>query len=112
MKKQLISVPEATTVYVYSDAVHMGASFRKLSALVKDQLGDDPSTGALYVFLNKRSTYVKVLFWQHGGFCILAKKLDAGAFELPAGKSTIRIADLVGALNRVKVAQKALKKAA
>jgi transposase len=45
---------------------------------------DNPQTGHLYVFLGKRRSLVKILFWDRSGYCIFAKKLEKGLFHLPA----------------------------
>jgi transposase len=51
-------------------------------------LGEDPQSGALYVFVGKRPTRVKVLWWDRNGFCLLAKRLHRALFRMPAGKVT------------------------
>jgi len=58
----------------------MRKSFRGLIGLVKTQLKEDPLSGHLFVFVNKRKTYIKVLYYSDGGFCIWMKKLTQGQF--------------------------------
>jgi hypothetical protein len=36
----------------------------------------DPLSGHLFAFLNRRGNIVKVLFWDRSGLCILAKRLE------------------------------------
>jgi transposase len=43
-------------------------------------LGEDPLSGDLYVFINRRATQMKVLYFDRSGFCIWAKRLEAGRF--------------------------------
>jgi transposase len=43
----------------------------------------DPLSGHLFAFLNRRGNIVKVLFWDRSGLCILAKRLERGRFRLP-----------------------------
>jgi transposase len=61
--------------------------FRKgaegLAALVREQMGADPFSGAVYVFRAKRADRVKLIFWDGTGVCLLAKRLEAGAFRWP-----------------------------
>lgn len=62
--------------------------FRKqmdgLAALVKEILGADPFSGAIYVFRSKRSDRVKLLWWDGTGICLMAKRLESGQFRWPA----------------------------
>jgi transposase len=47
-------------------------------------LGDDPLSGHVFVFLNRRRCQVKMLVWTRGGFTIVHKKLERGRFTFPA----------------------------
>ena len=61
--------------------------FRKgvdgLAALVRDTLGADPFSGAVYVFRAKRADRVKLVFWDGTGVVLVAKRLEEGAFRWP-----------------------------
>ena len=61
--------------------------FRKgvdgLAALVRDTMGADPFSGAVYVFRAKRADRVKLVFWDGTGVVIVAKRLEEGAFRWP-----------------------------
>lgn len=63
------------------------ADFRKsidgLSGEVRRVLEDDPTSGHVFVFHNRRRTALKLLWWDHGGFCLLYKRLERGRFRLP-----------------------------
>jgi transposase len=72
-------------VWLYQRPTDMRKSFTGLIALVKHQLYEDPLSGHLFAFINKRRNYMKVLYYAHGGFCIWSKRLTAGQFALPAG---------------------------
>jgi transposase len=60
--------------------VDMRKSFDGLSALTQHRLGEDPLSGALFVFINRRATQMKVLYFDRSGFCVWAKRLEAGRF--------------------------------
>ena len=47
------------------------------------RLGLDPVDGHLYLFLNKRRRLAKALWFDGSGWCLLAKRLEAGSFQLP-----------------------------
>lgn len=67
-------------VHVYGQPVDMRKSFDGLYALTRRQLGADPLSGDLYVFINRRATQIKVLYWDRTGFCLWAKRLEQGRF--------------------------------
>lgn len=58
----------------------MRKSFTGLYALTKQDLRADPLSGDLYVFISRRATMMKVLYFDRSGFFIWAKKLEAGCF--------------------------------
>jgi transposase len=67
-------------VHLYGEPCDMRKSFDGLQALVRHGLGEDPLSGGLYVFINRRATQMRVLYFDRSGFCIWAKRLEAGRF--------------------------------
>ena len=67
-------------VFVFGQPADMRKSFDGLYALVKHAMGEDPLSGHLFVFINRRATLVKVLYFDRSGFCIWAKRLERGRF--------------------------------
>ena len=67
-------------VHVYGQPVDMRKSFDGLYALTRQRLDADPLSGDLYVFINRRATQIKVLYWDRTGFCLWAKRLEQGRF--------------------------------
>jgi len=67
-------------VHVYGRPCDMRKSFDGLYALTRNELQQDPLSGRLFVFINRRGTQVKVLYFDRSGFCIWAKRLEAGCF--------------------------------
>lgn len=65
----------------------MRKSFDGLVALVRNALGEDPLSGSLYVFFNRRGNYLKLVYWDRTGFCLFAKRLEHGRFTLPGEHS-------------------------
>lgn len=70
----------AVRVHVYGRPVDMRKSFDGLYALTRQVLGCDPLSGELFVFINRRGTQMKVLYWDRTGFCVWAKRLEQGRF--------------------------------
>ena len=55
-------------VWLYTEPTDMRRSFKGLSAMVKNQLQEDPLSGQLFVFINRRRTQMKVLYFDRTGF--------------------------------------------
>jgi transposase len=51
--------------------------------LVKRVLEEDPLSGSLFVFVNRRGNYVKLVSWDRTGWCLFAKRLERGHFRFP-----------------------------
>lgn len=60
----------------------MRKSFDTLAALVIEVINEDPMSGHLFLFLNRRRNRVKVLWWDRSGYCLLAKRLEHGQFSI------------------------------
>ena len=58
----------------------MRKSYNGLSALVKNRLQDNPLSGELFVFVNRRQNQMKILYFDSSGYCIWSKKLEQGQF--------------------------------
>ena len=89
----MLSLPPAVRVFVAVEPLDMRGSFDALAGAVR-RLGLDPVDGHVYLFLNKRRRIAKALWFDGSGWCVLAKRLEAGSFQLPA---------LEGAESRVQV---------
>jgi transposase len=79
----MLALTSATRIYLYRPACDMRKSFDGLSGIVRSQLGADPLSGSLFVFVNGRRTMVKMLYWDRDGFALWYKRLERGAFVLP-----------------------------
>lgn len=63
----------------------MRKSYDGLSGLVREHFAASLFSGALFVFVNRRRTHVKVLYWDRDGPAIWAKRLERGTFGMPHG---------------------------
>lgn len=77
-------LPASVRILVCTAPQDMRASFDKLAAVVRDVLREEPQSGSLYVFVGKKPTRVKVLWWDRNGYCLLYKRLHRALFVRPA----------------------------
>jgi transposase len=89
----MLTLPPSVRVYLCTQPTDMRKSFPGLVAATRSIVQQDPLSGHLFVFMNRRGNLVKVLFWDGSGFCILAKKLGRGRFRFPreAGEDEMQI---------------------
>lgn len=80
-------------------------------------LGGDPTDGGLYVFVNRRATQMRVLYFDRSGFCIGAKRLEAGRFlsdwsqvEVIGQKVSYRLAQRTGSYVVLKYVRPLIKR--
>jgi transposase len=76
----LIGSTRAVRVWAWPAPVDLRLGFDGLFGLVAGQLGQDPLSGELFLFANKRRTGCKVLFWDGTGLCLFVKRLERGRF--------------------------------
>lgn len=65
-------------VFVYGEPVNLRLSFDGLFALTRNSLGQDPLSGHLFAFINRRATQIKCLYFDRTGLCIWSKRLEQG----------------------------------
>ena len=68
-------------IWLYAVPTDLRKSFDGLSALVRTKLMEDPLSGQLFVFLNRRRTQLKILCFDRSGYCVWAKRLEQGRFH-------------------------------
>ncbi len=67
-------------VHLYGQPTDMRKSYDGLQALARHAMGRDPLDGALYIFVNRRGSQIKCLYFDRSGFCIWGKRLETGKF--------------------------------
>jgi transposase len=71
----------AVRIFVCTKPADMRKSFDGLSGMVQEFLGQDPLSGHLFLFFNKRRDRAKILLWDRDGLLIVYKRLEAGTFQ-------------------------------
>ena len=70
----MIGLPPTLRVYVATAPVDLRKSYDGLAQVARDALGQDPTSGHLLVFANRRRDRIKILYWDRDGFALWMKK--------------------------------------
>ncbi len=77
-------IPAGVRIWAAAAPVDMRRGFVGLAEIAREQLSQDPSSGALLVFTNRRRDRLKLLWHDRSGLCLLCKILDKrGFFRIP-----------------------------
>ncbi len=81
----MLSLSPATRVFLAVQPIDGRLSFNGLCSLIKETLREEPTSGFLFVFVNKARNRLKVLFWDGSGLVLCTKRLESGRFAAPSG---------------------------
>jgi len=81
----MLSFTGSLKVFVALEPADLRKSFNGLWAITVNQLKEDPASGSLFVFTNKRRNRVKILYWDGTGLWVMIKRLEQGRFSWPKG---------------------------
>ena len=79
----MIMLPSAVRIFLCTRPTDLRKSFDGLTGLVQECFGQDPLTGHLFLFLNRRRDRIKILYFDRDGLAIWYKRLEAGTFQMP-----------------------------
>jgi transposase len=82
----MLSLSPSTRIFVAMEAMDMRRGFNGLYAWVQTTLGEEPTSGHWFVFLNKRRNRLKILTHDGSGLWLLNKRLEAGTFARLGGE--------------------------
>ena len=77
----MIALNRRTKIFVCKQATDTRSSYDSLFQKVKSELSKDPFSGHLFLFVNKRRTSCKCLYYDGTGLVILSKRLEKGLFS-------------------------------
>ncbi len=86
----MLSLSPATRVFLALAPIDGRKSFNGLHTLVKETLGQDPTSGCLFVFVNRSRNRLKILFWDGSGLMLCTKRLERGTFAPIGGEGSSR----------------------
>jgi transposase len=77
----MLSLTGQHRIFVYNRPTDMRKGFDGLSAIVRNELGADPTDGSLFLFINRARDRMKILYFDGGGFWLYYRLLEVGTFE-------------------------------
>lgn len=83
----MLSVVPGVKIFLYGQAADLRRGYDGLAAIVQEAMGEDPLSGSLFLFVNKRANRVKLFYWDRDGYAIWMKRLESGSFEIPVCRS-------------------------
>lgn len=82
----MLSLSSTLRIFLATEPADMRKGFDGLSPLVRQHIAQDPLSGHLYVFRNRRRDRIKILYWDKDGFALWYKRLEKGTFRFPEAK--------------------------
>ena len=77
----MLSIAANTRIFICSEPTDMRKSFDGLCGLVTDSLGQDPLSGSLFLFANRRRDRIKLLYWDNDGYALCISDSKRGRFK-------------------------------
>ena len=79
----MIGLPDGTPIYLCTLPVDFRKGFDGLTGIVTTSLGHNVTSGALFLFVNRKRDRIKALWWETGGLTLWYRRLEQGTVELP-----------------------------
>jgi transposase len=93
----MLSWPPSVRIFLAAGPADMRRGFDGLARMTTEVIRQDPFSGTLFVFRNRRGDRIKVLYWAGDGFALWYRRPERGTFRFPAcegNAAEIRAADL------------------
>jgi len=86
----MFALTGGVSIWLCVRATDMRKAYDGLAGEERQFMGQDPLSGNLYVFVNRRRDRMKILVWDRHGFWLLCKRLEAGRFQMPQEAEGVR----------------------
>jgi transposase len=102
----MLSFSPSVRILLCREPTDMRRAFDGLARMVVEALGENPFSGHLFVFRNKRGDRLKILYWDRDGYALWYKRLEEGVFRFPKvvdGRAEVSAAELALILEGIDV---------
>jgi transposase len=86
----VLSVDAGQRIWLCTQPTDMRRSFDGLSAMVRNHLNEDPTTGEWFAFINRRRTQIKLLAFDTDGYAVWSKRLERGQYAILNAAGTLK----------------------
>ncbi|HEX3361004.1 MAG TPA: IS66 family insertion sequence element accessory protein TnpB [Solirubrobacterales bacterium] len=83
----MIGLPATVRVFVAVAPADLRKGYDGLSQLARDSIKEDPLSGHLFVFANRKRDRIKILYWDRDGLAVWMKRLEKGTYRWPSPAS-------------------------
>ena len=77
----MLTFPALVRIFIAAEPVDLRRGFDGLAAATRQLIAEDPLSGHVFVFINRRSNRIKLLVWDRTGYLLLYKRLERGTFR-------------------------------
>lgn len=77
----MIPLTASTPIRLAREPADFRAGIDGFVARCREHLQQDPRSGTLYVFINRRATMIRILAYEHNGYWLMTKRLSQGRFR-------------------------------
>ncbi len=79
----MLSLSHHCRYFLYRHPTDIRKSFDGLAGIIQNELAQNPLSGDVFIFVNKRRTHIKLLSFEGDGYGLYYKRLEKGTYELP-----------------------------
>jgi len=100
----VLSLASTLRIFLAVEPADMRKGFDGLAQLVRERTAEEPLSGHLFVFRNRRRDRVKILYWDRDGFALWYKRLEKGTFRFPeaqGGRVEVTPAEMAAVLEGI-----------
>ena len=97
----MLSLSHHCRYFLYRHPTDIRKSFDGLSGIVQNELAQNPLSGDVFIFINKRHTHIKLLTFEGDGYALYYKRLEKGTYELPGSTEAKSMALTVSQLQLI-----------
>ena len=77
-------------IFLRSGHTDLRKAVNGLTAIVQEEMTQDPFSGSIYIFCNRERKLLKAVYWDRTGFWLSQKRLEKEKFPWPQDTEEVR----------------------